>query len=168
VQSFHKAAIVCGKVTKCVPLEGSEKLFLCQLQISESESRELVTGLQHYYEASELEGKMVACIVNLKPAKLAGVMSYAMIIAGSYEEDGKEIVKILEVPASAAVGDKIELEEFPTPEPFPLGKNCNDKQWKKIVKEFACFGKIACVDKMKLKHKDGYITCDLPDGSEIH
>ena len=57
--------------------------------------RQVVTGLQKFYRAEELRGRQVAVIRNLKPAKLAGSVSEAMILAGAmHMEGGDEVVKV--------------------------------------------------------------------------
>lgn len=56
---------------------------------------QVVAGLKKFVKVEELEGKKVCVILNLKPAKLAGQVSEAMILAGSVMVDGgNEIVKV--------------------------------------------------------------------------
>lgn len=56
---------------------------------------QVVAGLKKFVKVEELEGKKVCVILNLKPAKLAGQVSEAMILAGSVMIDGgNEIVKV--------------------------------------------------------------------------
>ena len=58
-------------------------------------SMQVVAGLKKFVKVEELEGKKVCVILNLKPAKLAGQVSEAMILAGSVMVDGgNEIVKV--------------------------------------------------------------------------
>lgn len=83
----------------------AEKLFVLQINLG-SEKRQLVAGLRGHYEKNELVGKKVVMLSNLKPAKLRGVKSEGMILAG--EHDG--VVKIL--TSEKDIGSQIEIEGF--------------------------------------------------------
>ena len=167
VLNFSKANLQVCKVVECINHPESEKLLICKLQVAgESEPRTLVTGLAHYYTAEQMTNKLVVAIINLKPAKLAGIESCAMICAGSAVENGAEVVKILETPQNSEVGDQIFIENYESV--VDNAGRCNDKTWKKIVAVFTAQEGVACVDNLKLVTKKGEVHCQLPNGSEIH
>ncbi|GKT33232.1 Methionine--tRNA ligase [Aduncisulcus paluster] len=170
MSSFSKALIVCGRIIECKCVEDSDKLFLCKVDVSRGmKPKQVVTGLQHYYSAEELTGKKVACIINLKPAKLAGILSEAMILAGSFQEDGKsdETVKICAVHESCPLGYNVLVDKWPCAAPSD-DSTCNAKQWKKITRALKCVGGCAGLEGMKLVCNGKDVVCPLPDGSEIH
>lgn len=55
----------------------------------------MVAGIRKFYSPADFEQKRVALILNLKPAKLAGQLSEAMILAGEWHADGEETVKVI-------------------------------------------------------------------------
>jgi tRNA-binding EMAP/Myf-like protein len=77
----------------------SEKLYVCKVEVAPGETRQVVAGLKKFVHEYELERRKVCVILNLKPAKLAGQVSEAMILAGSVPTpDGSEIVKVQSYP----------------------------------------------------------------------
>jgi aminoacyl tRNA synthase complex-interacting multifunctional protein 1 len=73
---------------------------------------------------AELKDKMVLTILNLKVAKLAGQVSEAMILATEAEVNGEMSVKLVNVPAGAAIGDKVNAEGIAPAETFPKVGGC--------------------------------------------
>ena len=61
---------------------GSEKLWLCKVDIGSGSERQVVAGLRQHISREELTARLVALVLNLKPAKLAGELSEAMILVG--------------------------------------------------------------------------------------
>lgn len=61
---------------------GSEKLWLCKVDVGGGAERQVVAGLRQHISREELTGRLVALVLNLKPAKLAGELSEAMIMVG--------------------------------------------------------------------------------------
>ncbi|GJP78925.1 hypothetical protein CLOP_g9184 [Closterium sp. NIES-67] len=80
------------------------------------EVRQVVAGLRKFVPQAELQGRLVCAVCNLKPAKLAGQPSEAMMLAGSHpaaEAEGGEIVKLIDPPQDAAVGDRVCIQGRP-------------------------------------------------------
>jgi methionyl-tRNA synthetase len=67
------------------------------------ETRQIVTGLVEYYAQEELEGKVIAVVTNLKPAKIFGHWSYGMLLAA--EKDDK--LSLLTVDREISNGAKV-------------------------------------------------------------
>ena len=68
-----------GEVIKCEAVPKSKKLLCSQVKVG-SRTLQIVSGIRKYYEPEEMVGKKVMVLVNLKPAKLAGVMSEGMLL----------------------------------------------------------------------------------------
>jgi len=129
-EMFAKAQIQVGYVQEVSNHPISEKLFLCMVEVAKGETRQVVAGLRNFLTASELQGKKVCVVVNLKPAKLAGQLSEAMILAGeATESNGQLIVKVLEPSPDASVGERIFIEA-PEATSNPV-KQLSSKVWEK-------------------------------------
>lgn len=85
--SDHGMYGVCVRILQKIHISGILFFDIVNMQV--------VAGLKKFVKVEELEGKKVCVILNLKPAKLAGQVSEAMILAGSVMVDGgNEIVKV--------------------------------------------------------------------------
>ncbi len=74
-----------GEIIKCEAVENSKKLLCSQVKIG-SQTKQIVSGIRKYYTPEEMVGKKVMVLVNLKPAKLAGVMSEGMLLCAEDAE----------------------------------------------------------------------------------
>jgi len=88
-------------------VENSDKLWKCQIIVGGGETRQVVAGLQPYISKEALEGLALVVICNLKPAKLAGEVSEAMILAATSATD-PSIVRTLQPPEGCKPGDKVQ------------------------------------------------------------
>ena len=82
---FAKLQLQIGEVIKCEEVPKSKKLLCFQIRIG-SETRQILSGIKAWYKADELVGRKVMVITNLKPAKLAGMMSEGMILSAADDE----------------------------------------------------------------------------------
>lgn len=82
ISDFSKVDIRIGSVVECENVPKSDKLLKLQVDIGEETPRQIISGIAKHYQANELIGKQVCVIVNLKPAKLMGLVSNGMILAG--------------------------------------------------------------------------------------
>ncbi|MEA1904380.1 MAG: methionine--tRNA ligase, partial [Candidatus Hadarchaeota archaeon] len=87
IEDFNKLDIRVGKIIKAMKLPKSKKLLKLEVDVAD-ERRTLVAGIAKDYPPDELVGKRVAVVVNLKPAKIMGIESQGMLLAG---DDGKKI-----------------------------------------------------------------------------
>lgn len=85
-EDFDKLQFRVGKIIACEEVKKSKKLLCSQVQIG-SEVKQIVSGIKQYYTAEEMVGKKVMVLVNLKPAKLAGVLSEGMLLCAE-DQDG--------------------------------------------------------------------------------
>ena len=76
---FMKMQFQVGEIISCQAVEKSKKLLCSQVRVG-SEVKQIVSGIRKYYTPEEMVGKKVMVLVNLKPAKLAGVLSEGMLL----------------------------------------------------------------------------------------
>ena len=82
IEDFMKVDLRVGKIVSAERVAKSEKLVKLQVDIG-SETRQVVAGIGKSYAPEELVGKTVVIVANLKPAKLMGIESQGMLLAGS-------------------------------------------------------------------------------------
>ena len=82
---FMKMQFQVGEIIACEAVEKSKKLLCSQVKIG-SQVKQIVSGIRKYYSPEEMVGKKVMVLVNLKPAKLAGVLSEGMLLCAEDAE----------------------------------------------------------------------------------
>ncbi len=85
-EDFEKLQFQIGEIIKCEEVKKSKKLLCSQVKIG-SEVRQIVSGIKAWYKPEEMVGKKVMVVTNLKPAKLAGLLSEGMILCAGDDED---------------------------------------------------------------------------------
>ena len=96
IDDFAKIELVVGTVEKCEKHPDADKLLVSQINIGK-ETRQIVSGIADFYTPEEMVGKQVIVVSNLKPAKLRGVESQGMILAGS-KKKMLELVSVENLP----------------------------------------------------------------------
>jgi len=86
-KDFKKLDIRIGTVESCEKVEGSDKLYRLTVDCGEDEPRQILSSLVDWYTAEELIGKVIPVLVNLKPAKIFGQMSYGMLLAAEVSDE---------------------------------------------------------------------------------
>ena len=89
IDDFKKCEIRVGTVLECSNIEGSEKLLKFKIDLGENEPRQIISGIAKYYAPSELVGKQVCVLANLKPAKIFKHESMGMILSAEDEKTGE-------------------------------------------------------------------------------
>ena len=84
---FTKMQFQVGEIIACEEVKKSKKLLCSQVKIG-SQVKQIVSGIRKYYSPEEMVGKKVMVLVNLKPAKLAGVLSEGMLLCAE-DENGE-------------------------------------------------------------------------------
>ena len=165
---FVKARLAVGKVIEVGYVENSDKLYCCKVQVGPEEVRQVVTGLRKFVPEADLKDRKVLTILNLKVAKLAGQTSEAMILATEAEVDGELSVKVVGVPADAAVGDVVGAEGI-APGAAGYPKECKSKFWDAVKEKLKIVGGKATYDGKLLKCAAGECFADpsVPDGAPI-
>jgi methionyl-tRNA synthetase len=88
---FMKMQFQVGEIISCEAVKKSKKLLCSQVKIG-SQVKQIVSGIKAHYTPEEMVGKKVMVLVNLKPAKLAGVLSEGMILCAENEKGELAIV----------------------------------------------------------------------------
>ena len=83
---FAKLQFQVGEIVACQAVPKSKKLLCSQVRIG-SQTRQILSGIKAHYSPEEMVGKKVMVITNLKPAKLAGMVSEGMLLCAE-DEDG--------------------------------------------------------------------------------
>ncbi len=102
-EEFGKLQFQVGEIIACEEVKKSKKLLCSQVKIG-SQVKQIVSGIKVYYKPEEMVGKKVMVLVNLKPAKLAGVLSEGMLLCA---EDAEGKLALMtpekEMPAGAEI-----------------------------------------------------------------
>lgn len=102
-EDFSKMQFQVGKIISCEAVKKSKKLLCSQVKIG-SQVKQIVSGIKAHYTPEEMVGKKVMVLVNLKPAKLAGVLSEGMLLCAE-DADGNLALMTPEkkMPAGAEI-----------------------------------------------------------------
>ena len=84
-EDFEKLQFQVGEIIACEEVKKSKKLLCSQVRIG-SEVKQIVSGIKAHYTPEQMVGKKVMVLVNLKPAKLAGVLSEGMLLCAEDEK----------------------------------------------------------------------------------
>lgn len=84
-EEFGKMQFQVGEIIACEEVAKSKKLLCSKVRIG-SQVKQIVSGIKGFYSAEEMVGKKVMVLVNLKPAKLAGVLSEGMLLCAENED----------------------------------------------------------------------------------
>ena len=100
---FMKMQFQVGEIIACEPVKKSKKLLCSQVRVG-SQVKQIVSGIKAHYTPEEMVGKKVMVLVNLKPAKLAGVLSEGMLLCAE-DENGELALMTPEkdMPAGAEI-----------------------------------------------------------------
>lgn len=104
----------------------ADSLYVEEVDVGESAPRTVVSGLVNHVPLEQMQNRMVVLLCNLKPAKMRGVLSQAMVMCAS----SPERVEILAPPAGSAPGDRITFDTFPGEPDKEL--NPKKKIWEQI------------------------------------
>ena len=100
IDDFNKMELRVAEVLAAEKVEGADKLLKLKVNLG-TEVRELVSGIAKFYTPESLVGKKVVMVVNLKPAKIRGIVSQGMVLAAS-DSDTLQLVSA-DMPAGSRV-----------------------------------------------------------------
>jgi methionine--tRNA ligase beta chain len=131
VEDARRIALRAGTILEAGPHSAAESLIVCKLDCGDVdddgeplEPRTVVTGLAGKISFEELINRRVVCLTNLKPAKMRGVESTAMLLAASNGKEGEdEVVQLLDVPESVSNGELLFFEDMEPCEPDAMLKS---------------------------------------------
>ena len=85
IDDFGKLQFQVGQVVACEAVKKSKKLLCSQVKVG-SRTLQIVSGIKSCYSPEEMVGKKVMVVTNLKPAKLAGILSEGMLLCAEDAE----------------------------------------------------------------------------------
>lgn len=97
-----------GKIIKCEKHPDADALYLEEIECGEEKPRQVISGLVRHIPVEEMQNRMVVLLCNLKPAKMRGVLSEAMVMCASTPDK----VEILAPPEGAVPGDLVTVPGF--------------------------------------------------------
>ena len=103
IDEFDRMQLQMGEIISCEAVEKSKKLLCSQVKV-QGRTLQIVSGIKNYYTPEEMVGKKVVVITNLKPTKLAGVLSEGMLLCAE-DFDGNLALLTAEkdMPAGAMI-----------------------------------------------------------------
>mmetsp|Transcript_11742 Transcript_11742/g.15952 ORF Transcript_11742/g.15952 Transcript_11742/m.15952 type:complete len:280 (-) Transcript_11742:94-933(-) len=110
LDTFSKCDIRVGRIVECAPHPESEKLYIEKIDLGEPEGklRTIVSGLQPFVTLEEMLADKIMVFANMKPKKLAGIMSEGMVLCASNEEH--TAVELMRPHADSVIGERVTLE----------------------------------------------------------
>ncbi|KAF9607486.1 hypothetical protein IFM89_036083 [Coptis chinensis] len=116
-----------GLITKVQKHPDADSLYVEEIDVGEEAPRTVVSGLVKYIPLEEMQNRKVCVLCNLKPVKMRGIQSHAMVLAASNDDHTK--VELVDPPHSAPVGERV---EFPGFQGEPINGYVNLKVFEKL------------------------------------
>ncbi|KAF0047675.1 hypothetical protein F2P81_001308 [Scophthalmus maximus] len=144
----------------------ADSLYLEKIDVGEAEPRTVVSGLVAYISQEDLQDRMVLLLCNLKPQKMRGIESQAMLLCASIEGEPRR-VEPLDPPDGSSPGDRVFVEGY------EAGKaddrlNSKKKVWEKLQVDLMISDEcVAQWTDKQLMTKLGQITCKTLKGGNI-
>ncbi|CAN9503796.1 unnamed protein product [Ophioblennius macclurei] len=155
-----------GKIISVEKHPDADSLYLEKIDVGEPEPRTVVSGLVAYLSQEELQDRTVLLLCNLKPQKMRGIESQAMLLCASIEGEPRR-VEPLDAPEGSSPGDRVFVEGYETGKPDEK-LNPKKKVWEKLQVDLKISDE--CVAQWKdnqLMTKLGQITCKTLKGGNI-
>ncbi|CAB1350465.1 unnamed protein product [Coregonus sp. 'balchen'] len=119
-----------GKVLSVEKHPDADSLYLEKIDVGEAEPRTVVSGLVAYVSQEALQDRLVLLLCNLKPQKMRGVESQAMLLCASIEGEPRR-VEPLDPPEGSSPGERVFVEGYETGKPDDK-LNPKKKTWEKL------------------------------------
>lgn len=120
-----------GKIVEVEKHSDADSLYVEKVDVGEEKPRTIVSGLVKHVPIEQMQGRVAVFLLNLKPAKMRGVMSEGMIMCANTPDK----VEILVPPAGAVIGDKITFDGFEGVPDLPF-MNPKKKVFEAVQPEF--------------------------------
>ncbi|KAB5530877.1 hypothetical protein PHYPO_G00134430 [Pangasianodon hypophthalmus] len=155
-----------GKIVGVEKHPDADTLYLEKIDVGEEQPRTVVSGLVAYVSQEELQDRLVVVLCNLKPQKMRGIESQAMLLCASVEGEPKRI-EPLDPPEGSAPGERVFVDGYSSGTP-----DDELKPKKKVFEKIQVDMKISdeCIaqwSKKDLMTKLGKITCKTLKGGSI-
>ncbi|KAK0139638.1 Aminoacyl tRNA synthase complex-interacting multifunctional protein 1 [Merluccius polli] len=115
-----------GRIITADKHADADSLYVEQVDVGEATPRTVVSGLVKHIPIEQMQNRMAVLMCNLKPAKMRGVVSQAMVMCASSPDK----VEILDPPSGAVPGDRVTFQEFPGEPDKEL--NPKKKVWEQV------------------------------------
>ncbi|XP_052243473.1 tyrosine--tRNA ligase, cytoplasmic-like [Dreissena polymorpha] len=146
-----------GKILKVDKHPEADSLFVETVDLGEQETRTVVSGLVGLYPADKLQDRLCIFLCNLKPVKMRGVMSSAMLMCASVQEPRS--VEPLTPPEGSSPGDRVFFEGHKGEPDEQL--NPKKKVWEKLQVDLKTSDKLVAEwQGNTMMTKLGHVTCD--------
>ncbi|XP_062342441.1 tyrosine--tRNA ligase, cytoplasmic [Osmerus eperlanus] len=155
-----------GKIISVEKHPDADSLYLEKIDVGEAEPRTVVSGLVAYVSQEALQDRLVLLLCNLKPQKMRGVESQAMLLCASIEGEPRK-VEPLDPPEGSSPGEQVFVEGYEAGKP---GDKLNPKKkvWEKLQVDLKVSGEcVAQWQDKNLMTKLGQITCKTLKGGNI-
>uniref|UniRef100_A0A671U981 Tyrosine--tRNA ligase n=1 Tax=Sparus aurata TaxID=8175 RepID=A0A671U981_SPAAU len=155
-----------GKIVSVEKHPDADSLYLEKIDVGEAEPRTVVSGLVAYISQEDLQDRMVLVLCNLKPQKMRGIESQAMLLCASIEGEPRR-VEPLDPPEGSSPGEQVFVEGYENGKPDDK-LNPKKKVWEKLQVDLKISDE--CVAQWKDNHlmtKLGQITCKTLKGGNI-
>ncbi|XP_051926314.1 tyrosine--tRNA ligase, cytoplasmic [Hippocampus zosterae] len=161
-----KLDIRVGKVVSVEKHPDADSLYLEKIDVGEAEPRTVVSGLVAYISQEHLQDRLVLVLCNLKPQKMRGIESQAMLLCASIEGEPRR-VEPLDPPEGSSPGDRVFVEGYEAGKPDDR-LNPKKKVWEKLQVDLKISEECAAQWKDNLlMTKLGQITCKTLKGGNI-
>uniref|UniRef100_A0AAY4CDC6 Tyrosine--tRNA ligase n=1 Tax=Denticeps clupeoides TaxID=299321 RepID=A0AAY4CDC6_9TELE len=155
-----------GRVISVEKHPDADSLYLEKIDVGEAEPRTVVSGLVAYVSQEDLQDRLVVLLCNLKPQKMRGLESQAMLLCASVDGDPRR-VEPLDPPEGSSPGERVFLEGYESGKP-----DDELKPKKKVFEKLQADMKISgeCVAQWKerdMMTKLGQVTCKTLKGGNI-
>lgn len=141
----------------------ADTLYIEDVETGEEKNRTVISGLVKHIPIEEMQNRMVVLMMNLKPAKMRGIMSQAMVMCASSPEK----VEILAPPPGSVPGDRVTFEGYPGEPDKQL--NPKKKVWEQVQPDLKTdSNKVACYKGVPFTVKGkGVVTSQTMANSAI-
>jgi len=142
---FDLIDIRVSKIVKVWPHPNADSLYREEIDIGGGVIKQVVTGVRNYVPIEEMQDRLVVVFTNIKPSKIRGEPSEAMVFAASSPDHSQ--VELLTPPPGTPVGTRVMCGDFVKPDSHPpvdkngkAWKNCTDKNQLTVnADKIACY-----------------------------
>ncbi|KAK3825505.1 MAG: tRNA synthetases class I-domain-containing protein [Benniella sp.] len=147
-----------ARITEAKVHESNPNSFVSTVDCGNGDVRTVVSGLAKYIPLEEMQNRLVCAVCNLKPGKFQGVLSSAMLLAGSSPDDA--VVELLQPPNGLEAGDVIEFEGYAQADRTTTEKlNPKHLIFEKVSEDFKISAEgLALYKDLQFKTKAGPVT----------
>ncbi|XP_019956859.1 aminoacyl tRNA synthase complex-interacting multifunctional protein 1a isoform X1 [Paralichthys olivaceus] len=142
-----------GRIMTAQKHPDADSLYVEQVDVGEASPRTVVSGLVKHIPLDQMQNRMAVLLCNLKPAKMRGVVSQAMVMCASSPDK----VEILDPPSGAAPGDRVTFQGFPGEPDKEL--NPKKKVWEQVQPDLRTDGQCVATYKGAAFEVDGKGVC---------